>query len=130
MLNTLKNFGSLLVFECLIVPLVALEVLGHSADIATTWYALTKTGAREGNPFLAWLLNSRWRYKWVVVSAAKAAIISNETRYYFESKRSKWARYYNFRAAVFHVTAVWLVAAWNLLIISRRKHGNTSTQET
>ena len=126
MLDRLKNFGNQLVFLTLLVPVMALQVAGHSADIISTWYALTKTGAREGNPFLAWLINSECRYKWHIVSALKGWLIVHDARYFVSSADRKWARHYNFQTAVFHALTVWIVVGWNVLTIIRRKRGNTS----
>lgn len=128
MLDKLKNFGSKLVFLTLLVPVVGLQVAGHSADILTTWYALTKTGAREGNPFLAWLINSEFRFKWAIVSALKGWFIAYDARRFYDSADFRWSRYYNLKAAVFHAYAVWIVVSWNVLIIMRRrKRGNSGT---
>lgn len=122
-----KNFASQLVYACLVTPLLALEVLGHAADILTTWYALTYTSAREVNPILAPILNSRWRYKWVTVSALKGSFLVYEAGWYYRNMDYKWSRYYNVRTAAINATILWAVVVSNLIVIFRRKHGNTST---
>src|SRR6266478_339383 len=101
MLYRIKNFGNELVFLALVLPLLLVESTGHAFDILTTWYALTYCGAHEANPFLAPLLNSRWKLKWIAGAAIKGAFVSYEVNYYVGSKDSKWARYYNLRGAIF-----------------------------
>ena len=52
--------------------------IAQAADIYTTKRALKSTGAREGNPVVAWLmrvLGNNWPYAKVAVSAAAAYVM-------------------------------------------------------
>ena len=126
MLSRTKSFGNELVFLSLVIPLVLAESLGHACDILTTYIALTYCGAREMNPFLAPLLNSEWRFKWVTVSAIKGALLTNSFRWHLTAN-SEWKRRYSLRTAIFSAVLIWAVVAWNFSVILRRKRANTST---
>lgn len=122
MRKRLANFGSELIYMSLIIPLLLLEALAQSLDVVSTWAAISFFGAREGNPVLAWFVNSSWRGRWAILWAMKARLLANEKNYYFRTKNNKWARYYNVRGAIFVCIITWCVVTWNLSVIFRRRH--------
>jgi hypothetical protein len=123
MLNTLRNFGKNLVFVTLAGPLLLLTALGHLADLGTTWYAITFSGARESNPFLAWFVNSNFSGKWFALAGLKAGVVANQARTVFNYKRLDLLK-----LEVFGCVFVWLVVAWNFSIILRRQYGRTGSK--
>src|SRR5437588_10667133 len=108
------SFAYAVVKRTMLFPLVIISVIGHSLDVATTWYALTHTGAREGNPFMAPLLHSEWRWKWVAISALKSWAIKRNVEFSYE-----WN---DLRTMAFDCVVIWSVVAWNISVIWRRKH--------
>jgi len=118
----LANFGNELVFLATVLPLVMLGALGHALDVLTTWVAISFLGAREGNPMLAWFINSTWSGKWSVLCAMKAVVVGREVNLYLQDKSNEWSRYYYVRSAIFVCVVTWCVVMWNLSVIFRRRH--------
>ncbi len=122
MRKRLANFGNELVFLATVLPLVMLGALGHALDVLTTWVAISFLGAREGNPMLAWFINSTWSGKWSVLCAMKAVVVGREVNLYLQDKSNEWSRYYYVRSAIFVCVVTWCVVMWNLSVIFRRRH--------
>jgi hypothetical protein len=123
MINTLRNFGKNLVFGTIAAPILALTAFGHLADVVTTWYAITITGAREGNPLLAWFVNSNFKGKWAALTGLKALVVRGEAQACMKYKYD-WP----IKPMIFRLVFVWLVAAWNFSLILRRTYGRTSSK--
>lgn len=122
MLNKAEKFGNMLVLTTLVFPLIILEHIGHVFDVLTTWYAITKCGAREANILMAWLVESSWKLRWFSLSAIKFWVVNRShpiTRTY---KRS-----YDLKYVATFTAMIWCVVAWNFSVIIRRKHAAISS---
>ena len=108
-------------FATIITPILLLTALGHLADIMTTWYAITITGAKEANPFLAWFVNSSFKGKWAVLTGIKALVVRHEAQVAYEYRQYYGAGF--IKAMFISCAFVWAVAAWNCSVILRRTYG-------
>lgn len=109
------------------LPIITLTALGHLADLGTTWYAITFSGAREANPILGWFVNSDFRGKWWALAGLKAIVVRNEAQVCFRYRQHVSIGY--IKALLISCAFVWVVVGWNLGVILRRKyHAGTSSK--